>query len=128
MKIETIKKEYAEAQAELEKKHQTEIKNLKEKLDIEKQSWEQNYLKKQENWSIQKEREIKDQLKRERDKEIDTLIARLETEATLAREEADRTAENRIKYIMNLISNIFKIANKPFVFYKDELEINTSQN
>ena len=67
-------------------------------MDIEKQSWEQNYLKKQDNWSIQKEREIKDQLKRERDKEIEALIMRLETEATLAREEADRTAENRIKY------------------------------
>ncbi len=45
--IETIKKEYNESQVELEKKHQTEIKNLKEKLEIEKQSWEQNYLKKQ---------------------------------------------------------------------------------
>jgi 5-azacytidine-induced protein 1 len=50
-----------------------------------------------ENWFIQKEREMKDQLKRERDKEIEALINRLETEATLAREEADRTAENRIK-------------------------------
>ena len=51
-----------------------------------------------ENWFIQKEREIKEQLRRERDKEIDALIQRLETEATLTREEADRTAENRIKY------------------------------
>lgn len=115
--IETIRKEYADAQAELEKKHQNEIRNLKEQLDIEKQSWEQNYLKKQvspiklkasdtanqifnhlkENWAIQKERELKDQLKRERDKDIEALISRLESEATLAREEADRTAENRVK-------------------------------
>jgi 5-azacytidine-induced protein 1 len=45
--IESTRKEYSSAQAEMEKKHQSEIQNLKEKLDIEKQSWEQNYLKKQ---------------------------------------------------------------------------------
>lgn len=95
--IETIRKEYQTSQAEAETKHQIEIKNLKEKLEIEKQSWEQNYLKKQENWILQKERELKEQVKRERDKEIEVLILRLESESTLAREEADRAAENRIK-------------------------------
>ncbi len=74
-----------------------EIKNLKEKLDIEKQSWEQNYLKKQENWIIQKERELKDQLRKERDREIEILIARLESESSSSRDEAERAAENRIK-------------------------------
>lgn len=46
---------------------------------------------------IQKERELKEQVKRERDKEIELLINRLESESTLAREEIDRAAENRIK-------------------------------
>ncbi len=96
--IETIKKEYQQVQSELEKKHQAELKNLTEKLDIEKQSWEQNYLKKQENWALQKERDLKEQIKRERDKEIEILITRLESESTSLREEAERTAENRIKY------------------------------
>lgn len=45
--IESIKKEYANSQTELEKKHQYELNSLKEKLEIEKQSWEQNYMKKQ---------------------------------------------------------------------------------
>ena len=96
--IETIKREYKEAQAEAEKKHESEIKMLKEKLDIEKQTWEQNYMKKQENWVLQKERELKEQVKRERDKEIELVIGRLEAETTLAREEAERAADNRIKY------------------------------
>lgn len=46
---------------------------------------------------MQKERELKEQVKRERDKEIELLISRLESESALSREEADRTAENRIK-------------------------------
>lgn len=46
---------------------------------------------------IQKERELKEQVKRERDKEIELVISRLESESTLTREESDRAAENRIK-------------------------------
>lgn len=70
-------------------------------MEIEKQSWEQNFLKKQESWITQKEREIREQLKRERDKEIDSLVKQLESDSTIAREEIDRAAENRIKYIIN---------------------------
>lgn len=51
---------------------------------------------------IQKERELKEQVKRERDKEIEHLISRLESESTLTRDEAERAAENRIKSIENL--------------------------
>ncbi len=56
-------------------------------------------MKKQENWVIQKERELKEQIKRERDKEIELLITRLESETATSREEADRTADNRIKLV-----------------------------
>lgn len=85
---------------------------MKEKLEIEKQSWEQNYIKKQENWIIQKERELKDQVKRERDKEIELLINRLESESTLGREEADRAAENRIKRIRDKYESELKEVEK----------------
>jgi 5-azacytidine-induced protein 1 len=59
-------------------------------------------LKKQENWVIQKERELKEQIKRERDKEIELLISRLESETATSREEADRTADNRIKLVLKV--------------------------
>lgn len=95
--IETIKKEYAQVHAEQEKKHADEVRNLTEKLEIEKQSWEENHLKKQGNWAQQTEREIREKLKRERDKEIELIIGKLEAESTLNREECERTADNRIK-------------------------------
>lgn len=40
---------------------------------------------------------MREQVKRERDKEIELVISRLESETTLSREEAERTAENRVK-------------------------------
>ena len=51
----------------------------------------------QDNILAQKERELRDQVKRDRDKEIELVIHRLESETTLSREESERAAGNCIK-------------------------------
>lgn len=66
-------------------------------MEIEKQSWEENFRKKQENFLMQRERELKEGVKRERNKEIELVIRQLEEDATAAREDCERVAENRIK-------------------------------
>ncbi len=75
---------------------QTEIRQLKEQLAVEKQAWEENYRKKQETWLMQKERELREQVKKDRDKEIELVIGRLEEDTQSTRDEAERAAENRI--------------------------------
>ena len=57
-------------------------------------------MKKQETWLLQKERELKEQVRRERDKEIELVIGRLEDDNQGAREECERVAENRIKFVI----------------------------
>jgi 5-azacytidine-induced protein 1 len=86
-----------------EKKHADEVRSLTERVAIEKQSWEENQLKRQSNWAAQTEREIREKLKRERDREIELLIGKLEAEATASREECERTADNRIKRIRDKV-------------------------
>ncbi len=54
---------------------------------------------KKESTFSQKEREMRDKLRNERDKEIELVIARLEAETTTSREETERAAENRVKYL-----------------------------
>ena len=78
---------------------QAEIHQLKEQLTVEKAAWEENYLKKNDTWLTHKERELKDQVRRERDKEIELVIERLEEDNQAARDECERVAENRIKRI-----------------------------
>ena len=73
------------------------MKELEERLKIEKQSWEENYMKKQETVLVAKERELREQVRRDRDKEIELVITRLEDDAALSRDEAERAAENRVK-------------------------------
>ncbi|XP_046855295.1 centrosomal protein of 131 kDa-like [Xenia sp. Carnegie-2017] len=84
---------------ELENKHQNEMKELSERMDVEKQQWIENYMKKQDAVLLQKERELKESVRESRDKEIELVIRRLEEETSLARDECERAAENRIKRV-----------------------------
>ena len=49
----------------------------------------------QEAWLLNRERELKEEIRRGRDKEIELVIHRLEADMTLAREENERAAESR---------------------------------
>ena len=91
------KREYEAIRLEQERRHTSEIQELKEKLALEKQSWEENYMKKQETYLAGKERELREQMKRERDREIEKVISQFESDTTMTKEEAERTAENRVK-------------------------------
>lgn len=94
-----MKSEFEKAREEQENRHNIEIRELKDRLAVEKASWEENYMKKQETWMLQKERELKDQVRRDRDKEIELVISRLEEDATASREETEKAAEHKIRRI-----------------------------
>ncbi|XP_067952002.1 centrosomal protein of 131 kDa-like isoform X2 [Watersipora subatra] len=96
---EAMRKEFEKAREEQERRHQAELTELKERLTIERDAWEQNYMKKQEAWLLSKERELKESVKQERDREIELVINRLEDDGVQSREECERAAENRIKRI-----------------------------
>ncbi|CAF1535181.1 unnamed protein product, partial [Rotaria sordida] len=97
--VDAAKREYEAIRLEQERRHTNEINELKEKLLLEKQSWEENYMKKQETFLTSKERELREQMRRERDKEIEKIISQFESDTTMTKEEAERTAENRVKRI-----------------------------
>ncbi|NXV45670.1 CP131 protein, partial [Uria aalge] len=94
-----LKEEYTKEKEEQERRHQAEVKMLKERLEMEKQAWEANYMKKEEAWLLSRERELREEMRKERDKEIELVIQRLEADMSSAKEECERAAENRIKRI-----------------------------
>ncbi|XP_027144840.1 centrosomal protein of 131 kDa isoform X2 [Larimichthys crocea] len=94
-----LRVELDKTREEQERRHQLEMKALQERLDIEKQSWEENYKKKEEVWLLSRERELKEDLRRERDKEIELAIWTLEEETSKDKEECERAAENRVKRV-----------------------------
>ncbi|XP_074016149.1 centrosomal protein of 131 kDa isoform X2 [Numenius arquata] len=94
-----LKEEYTKEKEEQERRHQAEVKVLKDRLEMEKQAWEANYMKKEEAWLLSRERELREEMRKERDKEIELVIQRLEADMSSAKEECERAAENRIKRI-----------------------------
>lgn len=49
----------------------------------------------QEAWLLNRERELKEEIRKGRDQEIELVIHRLEADMTLAKEETERAAESR---------------------------------
>ncbi|XP_047465469.1 centrosomal protein of 131 kDa isoform X2 [Mugil cephalus] len=94
-----LREELDKSREEQERRHQVEMKALQERLDIEKQTWEENYKKKEEAWLLSRERELKEELRRERDKEIELAIWTLEEETSKDKEECERAADNRVKRV-----------------------------
>ncbi|NXF36589.1 CP131 protein, partial [Nyctibius bracteatus] len=94
-----LQEEYAREKEEQERRHQAEVKVLKDRLEMEKQAWEANYVKKEEAWLLSRERELREEMRKERDKELEVVIQRLEADMSSAKEECERAAENRIKRI-----------------------------
>ncbi|XP_028287624.1 centrosomal protein of 131 kDa isoform X2 [Parambassis ranga] len=95
----TLREELDKIREEQGKRHQVEMKTLQERLDIEKQTWEENYKKKEEAWLLSRERELKEELRQERDKEIEIAIWTLEEETSKDKEECERAADNRVKRV-----------------------------
>ncbi|PNF24240.1 hypothetical protein B7P43_G15006 [Cryptotermes secundus] len=95
--IERLKQEYQETVEEYTRRHQNEIKSLKEALEIEKEAWINSYKKDQATYISRLESEIRNQCKRERDKDIELVIERLEAEATQSKTELEQATDNRLR-------------------------------
>ena len=54
-------------------------------------------MKQQETLFASKERQLREQMKQERDREIEKIITQFEAETSSTKEEAERTADNRVK-------------------------------
>ncbi|KAM6896924.1 centrosomal protein of 131 kDa [Xenentodon cancila] len=95
----TLREELDKTREEQERRHQMEMKALQERLDIEKQTWEESYKTREEAWMLSRERELKEELRQERDKEIQRAIWTLEEETSRDKEECERAADNRVKRV-----------------------------
>ncbi|XP_023507587.2 centrosomal protein of 131 kDa isoform X1 [Equus caballus] len=94
-----LRAEFEKGREEQERRHQMELKALKDQLEVERQMWEASRTKKEEAWLLNRERELKEEIRRGRDKEIELVIQRLEADMTLAREESERATESRVKRV-----------------------------
>ncbi|RZF37535.1 hypothetical protein LSTR_LSTR008573 [Laodelphax striatellus] len=88
-KLEKLTQESHEKYEQQEKRFQEELERMRNVMDTEKEAW----LTRQKTLNSEKEKQIREELKRERDRHIEVAIRKLESEAS-GREEA---ADNKLK-------------------------------
>ncbi|XP_017380397.1 centrosomal protein of 131 kDa isoform X3 [Cebus imitator] len=91
-----LRAEFEKGREEQELRHQMELKALKQQLELERQAWEASSARK-EAWLLNREQELREEIRKGRDKEIELVVHRLEADMALAKEESERAAESRIK-------------------------------
>mmetsp|Transcript_33985 Transcript_33985/g.102494 ORF Transcript_33985/g.102494 Transcript_33985/m.102494 type:complete len:795 (-) Transcript_33985:2400-4784(-) len=84
---------------ESSQRHEREVAALKEQLAIEKESWEDMFMRKQAAQLKTKEAAVREELRAERDRQINMVIGRLEEENTRRTEENDRQYDARVRRI-----------------------------
>ncbi|XP_039082475.1 centrosomal protein of 131 kDa isoform X2 [Hyaena hyaena] len=94
-----LRAEFEKGREEQERRHQMEMKALKDQLEVERQTWAASCAQKEEAWLLNRERELREEIRRGRDEEIELVIHRLEADMTRAREESERAAESRLRRI-----------------------------
>uniref|UniRef100_A0A2K6P3H5 Centrosomal protein 131 n=1 Tax=Rhinopithecus roxellana TaxID=61622 RepID=A0A2K6P3H5_RHIRO len=92
-----LRAEFEKGREEQERRHQMELKALKQQLELERQAWEAGCARKEEAWLLNREQELREEIRKGRDKEIELVIHRLEADVALAKEESEKAAESRIK-------------------------------
>ena len=63
-----MKVSHSQQLEEMQRRHSSEMREQREKIELEKQAWEENLLKRQETTMMTREREMKEQLRQDRDK------------------------------------------------------------
>ncbi|XP_057655907.1 centrosomal protein of 131 kDa isoform X2 [Diorhabda carinulata] len=112
-----VEKEKAiqQSQEELEEKlqvvirrHANEIKLLKQSNAMEFENWKNNFVKQQSVVAAEKEAEIRERFKKERDQEIEAVIERLENEANDNKTQLEASTENRLRRLREKYENEIK--------------------
>lgn len=74
-----------------------ELKVLKQQLELERQVWEVSCVRKEEVWLLNWEQELREEIWKGWDKEIELVIYWLEVDMVLVKEESEKVVESCIK-------------------------------
>jgi hypothetical protein len=75
---------------DLQKRQESDVTMLKERLAVEKEEWQSSYMKKVEAQMRSREKTFREQLIQQRDAEIEMVIQRLESESGSSTSDATR--------------------------------------
>ncbi|XP_072379343.1 centrosomal protein of 131 kDa isoform X2 [Diabrotica undecimpunctata] len=106
--IQQAQEEFDERLQVVLRRHANEIRLLKQSTLMDNENWQNNFKKQQATILSEKEAEMHEQFKRDRDKHIDAVIERLENEANENKLQLEKSTENRIRRLREKYENEIK--------------------
>ncbi|XP_060523404.1 centrosomal protein of 131 kDa isoform X2 [Cylas formicarius] len=95
--IKQLQKELEDKLQMIIRRHHTELKLVRESSQMEFQSWQTNFMKQQTSALLEKENIIKEEYRREKEKEVEALMRRVESDNGDFRAQIEESMENRIR-------------------------------
>lgn len=95
--IKQAREEMEEKLQTIIRRHNNELKAMRETMELEMEAWKNNYKKQQIVQLAEKEATVMAKCRKERDREIEEVIERLEAEAGESRKQIEESADNRVK-------------------------------
>jgi hypothetical protein len=95
--IEQIKSEHHTVINDLQARNRSDMKQQAERVQIEKEEWQTNFMKKIEKEVSAREKVFKEKLIKERDQEIEMVIQRLESETDSSQNDISRSFRMEIQ-------------------------------
>ena len=99
-----MKVSHSQQLEEMQRRHSSELREQRERMELEKQAWEENILKRQDTAMMTREREMKEQLRQERDKVNFFLI--FISASNIYHVYSNRTQAKRIIYLCDFLVKI----------------------
>ncbi|ORZ39284.1 hypothetical protein BCR44DRAFT_1540004 [Catenaria anguillulae PL171] len=109
------------AMEDLRRKHAHELSKVQEQARVEREAWQQAYIAKVEADIRSREREFKDQLLRERDREIEHVISRLEQESGSSSSEMAAKHREEVEQLRARHAEEMKAAHEQWTVAMDKL-------
>ena len=92
-----VREDSERAIAEASRRHAREMEDLKRQLAIEKESWEEMFMRKQQAKLSATEEQLREELRKERDREIEAVLTRLEEDTAANQRELEEQMEKRVR-------------------------------
>ncbi|KAK6625219.1 hypothetical protein RUM43_005510 [Polyplax serrata] len=118
---ERMVRDFNEKSDETRRHHEVELGKLRESLEAEKEIWMINSKKQEEMKLLEREGELREQCKRDRDREIERVIDMVEKEYSRQQSELNEETENKLKKLRLKFESEMKEAEANENFLKEKL-------
>lgn len=125
--VRAVREECEEKLETAKRRHDAHVANIKESMRLELEMWRNNYIKQQSCKLSEAEQKLRETCRKERDREIEMVIDRLERESEQTKRELELSSENRLRRLKEKFEEDINLLRKEEKEYRARQEMMKSE-